>query len=149
MMSFEKLLQQMLPTQADNYFSETVSAERSYTKMPDVDGVTSQKSPVLDDPEIFPEYPKTGPLARYRQDATFDWKKLKLMVEDEDGLLLRKKIWGLARQHPVFQRTMSDSLTMDEQRHLATKRMMLGHQQLFFGVDEVSTTNMIGVQFKV
>lgn len=134
------MLKQTVPTKLtdrDNHFSQVNNTEKK--TMPGASSAADKKQGILSDPEIFPELPNTGPLARYRQNATFDWRKLKLMVEDEASLLMRKKIWGFAQSHPVFQKSMSDRLTMDEQRHLATKRMMLGHQQLFFGVDDVKS----------
>lgn len=134
MIPYEWMLRRMLsttkPTDPDNHFSQIDN------NMPGEDKQVVG-SEIFADKEIFPEYPTTGPLAKYRQNATFDWRKLKLMVEDEEALLMRKKIWGFARKHPVFQKSMTDRLTMDEQRHLATKRMMLGHQQHFFGIDDV------------
>lgn len=134
MSSYEQMLRQMLlPNEPDNYFSQSSSSNQ------DIDIMPGQMAPeILADKDIFPDFSNTGPLAKYRQNATFDWKKLKLLVEDEEALLLRKKIFDFARQHPVFQKSMTDSLTVDEQRHVATKRMMLGHQQLFYGVDDVS-----------
>jgi hypothetical protein len=37
---------------------------------------------MVQDNELFPDFP-SGPLDLYRKQASFDWKKLKLFLEDE------------------------------------------------------------------
>jgi len=37
---------------------------------------------MVQDNELFPDFPP-GPLDLYRKQASFDWKKLKLFLEDE------------------------------------------------------------------
>lgn len=41
---------------------------------------------------VFKDFPP-GPLDRYRKQATFDWKKLKMYMEDETLLKLKVKIF--------------------------------------------------------
>lgn len=38
------------------------------------------------DKSFIPDLPKGGPLAEYRKRATFDWKDLKLIFEEEQTL---------------------------------------------------------------
>lgn len=38
--------------------------------------------------EILPDFPN-GPLTFYRNQASFDWRKLKLTMEDEESLQLK------------------------------------------------------------
>lgn len=101
--------------------------------------------------EYLTDFP-AGPLDRYRKQATFDWKKLKLFIEDEklvafkvsvpfiyfvtikilpmpicSGLtylcfFFQYKVWKAIEDDPLFQHS-AHTLSLDEQRHLATKRM--------------------------
>ncbi|XP_063704626.1 peroxisomal acyl-coenzyme A oxidase 3 isoform X2 [Culicoides brevitarsis] len=95
-----------------------------------------QGEAIFENKDIFPDFPTTGPLAKYRSSATFDWKKLKLIIEDEEALLFRQRIFNFFRDHPYFVRKLEESLTMDQQRHLASKRMLVGFNEHFFGVDQ-------------
>ncbi|XP_012224250.1 peroxisomal acyl-coenzyme A oxidase 3 [Linepithema humile] len=57
----------------------------------------------------------SGPLDVYRKRATFDWKSFKLALEGEDDIRFQKKLWGLVKTHPAFQRS-TRQLTLDELR---------------------------------
>lgn len=98
----------------------------------------AQEPAIFQNKNIFPDFPKSGPLAKYRATASFDWRKLKLAIEDEDALRLREKIWSFFEKHPLFQKKIDQTLPMDEQRHIATKRMMIAYNEKFYDVDEVS-----------
>lgn len=58
----------------------------------------------FEDKYVFPDYPTTGPLAKYRQNSSFDWKKLRVIVDDEDILRVRHKAWRFMESHPLFDR---------------------------------------------
>ncbi|XP_044730843.1 peroxisomal acyl-coenzyme A oxidase 3-like [Chrysoperla carnea] len=64
---------------------------------------------------------KPGPLDRYRKQATFDWKKLKIFIESEEIIEYKAKIWQTLEENKLFQHTLNTP-TMDEQRKLTTKR---------------------------
>lgn len=120
MISFDRMLEVLIKD--PHHFSNKMSTEPALFK----------------EKAIFPDFPKTGPLAKYRADATFDWRRLKVAVEDEEALLLRNKIWSFCKQHPMFQKKIDETLSMDDQRHLATKRMLVGYKQRFYDIDDVS-----------
>lgn len=42
--------------------------------------------------QILPDWP-TGPLDYYRKQATFDWRKLKIIIEGEDCIRIKAKVW--------------------------------------------------------
>lgn len=83
----------------------------------------------------------------HRASSTFDWKKLKLIIEDEQALLLRQRIFNFVRDHPFFARH-NEELTMDQQRNIAVKRMIVAFKEKFFGVDQVIFT-YIKTKFKI
>lgn len=85
--------------------------------------------------DIFPDLPIDGPLAEYRKSATFDWKKMKLLLEDEAALELRAKVWKFMEKNKLFARDQKEQ-TLDEIRHLATKRMFSLYNERLYGIEE-------------
>ena len=55
----------------------------SKNKMPGVEGPIE---------EVLPDWP-AGPLDYYRQQASFDWRKMKLLIEGEDCVRFKAKVW--------------------------------------------------------
>ena len=49
---------------------------------------SSSKTKMVQDNELLPDFPP-GPLDLYRKQASFDWKKLKLFLEDESIIELK------------------------------------------------------------
>lgn len=90
----------------------------------------------MNDKIIFPDLPNHGPLARYRSAASFDWKKLKALVNDEEALILQSKVWSFMQNHREFQRD-SRVLTMDEARQTATRRMNVMYKEKLYGIEDV------------
>uniref|UniRef100_A0A2M4BF32 Acyl-coenzyme A oxidase n=1 Tax=Anopheles marajoara TaxID=58244 RepID=A0A2M4BF32_9DIPT len=95
----------------------------------------SEHGKLLDNKTYFPDPPARGPLTRYRQQATVDWRKVKLALNDEASLVLQHRVWSFASKHPLFVHP-NHVLTMDEERHLATKRMyVVQNERMFTLVD--------------
>ncbi|GAB0095270.1 Acyl-coenzyme A oxidase [Sergentomyia squamirostris] len=88
----------------------------------------------FEDKYIFPDFPK-GPLTPYRDAATFDWKQMKLLLEDAELLKYRYDIWKFMENHPLFAHPIK-SLTLDEERHLATKRQFVVFEKKFFTLEK-------------
>lgn len=63
-----------------------------------------------------------GPLDRYRRKATFAWKRLKLIMEGEDIIRFKNRVWHTLESDPLFEHSLTD-LTSEEQKHLAYKRL--------------------------
>ncbi|XP_055681517.1 peroxisomal acyl-coenzyme A oxidase 3 isoform X2 [Lutzomyia longipalpis] len=95
---------------------------------------TKSSDSIFDDKYIFPDFPK-GPLTEYRDAATFDWKKMKLILEDEEMLRYRYGIWKFMESHPLFAHP-SETLPLDEHRHITTKRQFMLHEKNFFTMDK-------------
>lgn len=58
-----------------------------------------------------------------------------MIIEDEESWDLRYKVWNFAEKNPLFART-HETLPLDEQRHLATKRMLTLFNEQFYGIQE-------------
>lgn len=57
------------------------------------------------------------------------------MVEDEESWKLRFKVWNFVKEHPLFARS-HETLPLDEQRKLATKKMFTLFNEKFYGIEE-------------
>ncbi|KAG8222250.1 hypothetical protein J437_LFUL001448 [Ladona fulva] len=71
--------------------------------------------------DLLPDFP-SGPLDRYRKKASFNWKNMRLIIEDESLLRLKMKIWNTLESDPLFHNPQR-SPTFDELRELTLKRM--------------------------
>ncbi|GAB6025232.1 acyl-Coenzyme A oxidase [Chamberlinius hualienensis] len=119
--------------QADNLASyhTTVSSgnERRATgaayPIPIIPEIPSQQQ--LDDvsQRIIPDMP-SGPLDVYRHKSSFNWKKLKYILEGKDSLLLEQKFWTFLQEDPIF-RPINGDASLDEIRKITfmrTKRLI-------------------------
>uniref|UniRef100_A0A182RJB7 Acyl-coenzyme A oxidase n=1 Tax=Anopheles funestus TaxID=62324 RepID=A0A182RJB7_ANOFN len=95
----------------------------------------SAQGKLLENKTFFPDLPSRGPLAPYRKQANIDWRKLKLSFHDETSLELQHRVWSFARKHPLFAHP-NHTLTMDEERHLATKRMYVVQNEKMFTLSD-------------
>ncbi|CAG5051017.1 unnamed protein product [Parnassius apollo] len=85
--------------------------------------------------EFFPDLP-SGPLDVYRKKATFDWRRMKLVYDTLTTLKLKNDIWNFMREHPLFRHTEA-TLSLDEQRHITTKRMYAIYSQNFVPLEKL------------
>jgi len=85
-----------------------------------------------------------GPLQIYRNKSSFDWRRLKLIIEDEESWNLRYKFYNFVIDHPLFARG-HEELSIDEQRHNATRQMFaLFNEKLFVFEDYVKRPDLLG-----
>ncbi|CAG9862004.1 unnamed protein product [Phyllotreta striolata] len=70
---------------------------------------------------VFRNLP-VGPLTPYRNRAKCDWRKLKLIFEDEDLLKVKLFVWKTLEKDPLFHRSIVESTT-DEKKRLAAVRL--------------------------
>lgn len=83
--------------------------------------------------DIFPDlHLLNGPLKAYREKSSFDWRKLRLIVNDEDAWSLMYETWNFLEKHPLFARTR-ETLPMDEYRQLTMKRSFTLFNEDIFG----------------
>ncbi|GAB0095269.1 Acyl-coenzyme A oxidase [Sergentomyia squamirostris] len=88
----------------------------------------------FEDKYIFPDLPK-GPLTPYRDAATFDWKQMKLLLENAELLKYRYDIWKFMENHPLFAHPIK-SLTVDEERHITTMRQFVILNKKFYSLEK-------------
>lgn len=92
---------------------------------------------ILDDKEIFPDFVH-GPLTKYRKLSSFDWKKLKLVLWDEELLEHNYNILRFLRDDPILSDTYYNDRTLDEQVHLSYKKMFILQNSSFYTEESVS-----------
>jgi len=76
-----------------------------------------------------------GPLKEYRKNSTFDWRKVKLIVEDEETWQLRFKFWNFLQSNTLFAKSATTP-SLDEQRRLANQRMFAIASEGVYGVED-------------
>ncbi|KAH8263459.1 hypothetical protein KR044_009283 [Drosophila immigrans] len=104
-----------------------------YSKEKDVE-VTN----IYEDKKIFPGF-RSGPLDEYRDKASFCYKRLNVLLEGEDHIRLKHKVWQWMEKHPDFQREPEEA-SLERTRELANKRHHLLWEQKFFDIDQFLTT---------
>ncbi|CAG4913326.1 unnamed protein product [Colias eurytheme] len=98
-----------------------------------------RSSKLLDDDELvkyFPDLP-SGPLDSYRKKASFNWRRMKLVYDNLATIKIKHDIWNFMRNHPLFQHS-DTPLSMDEQRHLAVKRMYAYYNEQFATLEKIA-----------
>ncbi|XP_032591643.1 peroxisomal acyl-coenzyme A oxidase 3 isoform X2 [Drosophila grimshawi] len=100
---------------------------------------------IYEDTKIFPAF-RGGPLAEYREKASFCYKRMNVLLEGEEHIRLKHKVWQWMEEHPDFQRE-PEAPSLERTRELANKRHHLIWEQRFFGVDEYLTTPHLMLAF--
>ncbi|KAL0272768.1 UNVERIFIED_CONTAM: hypothetical protein PYX00_005616 [Menopon gallinae] len=72
-------------------------------------------------PLTIPDLP-SGPLDVYRKQASFDWKKMRIYMEDEKLLRVKMELFEYLEKTSLFQRTTS-VLSLDDNRRITSMRM--------------------------
>lgn len=71
---------------------------------------------------LLPDWPE-GPLTEHRRTATFDWRKMKILLDGEDVVRYKAQVWAILERDPLFNRPPWEELTRDEFRKLTFLRM--------------------------
>ncbi|TDG43363.1 hypothetical protein AWZ03_010231 [Drosophila navojoa] len=74
------------------------------------------------DTSFIPDLPTGGGLAVYRKRANFDWKRLRLIFETEQGLRIKYNVWRRLESDPLFAHA-SRTLPMDEQKRVVAMQV--------------------------
>ncbi|XP_013777945.1 peroxisomal acyl-coenzyme A oxidase 3-like [Limulus polyphemus] len=82
--------------------------------------MTGQKNLTLE--EVLPDFPP-GPLHEYRQKASFNWRKMKVLMEGEDMIRVKFKVWKSLEADPLFAHTPTEELSREKYRQLCFRRM--------------------------
>ncbi|XP_075969995.1 acyl-CoA oxidase 3 [Anticarsia gemmatalis] len=85
--------------------------------------------------ELIPDLP-SGQLDNYRKLASFDWRRMKLVYETLGTIKLKQKIWEFMEGHPLFKHAEASKL-LDEERHIATKRMYTIFNETFLPFEKI------------
>lgn len=72
--------------------------------------------------DVLPDF-TPGPLDRYRSKASFDWRQMKLIVEGEEVIRFKHKVWNAFASDPLFSRNPWDDLPREEERRRTTLRL--------------------------
>lgn len=72
--------------------------------------------------QLLPDWPE-GPLTEYRSRATFDWRKMKCLMDGEEVVTFKAKVWQILEKDPLFNRKPWEELERDEFRKLTFQRM--------------------------
>ncbi|XP_071501101.1 peroxisomal acyl-coenzyme A oxidase 3-like [Diadema antillarum] len=84
---------------------------------------------------VLPDMP-AGPLDRYRENASFDWKLLKVAFEGEDSIRYHYKIWRTLENDPLFQHS-ERPLTMKEARALVFRQLKQLNRYNFISMESI------------
>lgn len=90
------------------------------------------KKPIMD---ILKDWP-IGPLTKYREQASFDWRKLRISIEGEDAIRFKDRVWSFFKKHDVFSCSL-ETLPLDEQRKIAQRRMRVFNTGKFMSLPEI------------
>uniref|UniRef100_A0A1L8DZ18 Acyl-coenzyme A oxidase n=1 Tax=Nyssomyia neivai TaxID=330878 RepID=A0A1L8DZ18_9DIPT len=76
-------------------------------------------------PELnfIPDWP-AGPFDTFRQNKKFDFRQLKIVLEDINSLRLKYKVWRMLESEPLFAKPKTTP-SVDEQKKIAAQQMML------------------------
>lgn len=71
---------------------------------------------------LLPDWPQ-GPLTEFRRRATFDWRQMKILLDGEDVVSFKAKVWNILEKDPLFNREPWEELTRDQYRKLTFLRI--------------------------
>lgn len=71
---------------------------------------------------LLPDWPE-GPLSDYRRRATFDWRQMKVLLDGEDVVTFKAKVWNILEKDPLFNRKPWEEPTREEYRLLTFLRI--------------------------
>ncbi|XP_034938028.1 peroxisomal acyl-coenzyme A oxidase 3 isoform X2 [Chelonus insularis] len=69
------------------------------------------------------DLPPGGALAEYRKQASFCWKRLRLVLEDPEKLRLKINIWKAMEEDPEFHPPHNVTPSIDEQKRRAARQL--------------------------
>ncbi|XP_050545709.1 peroxisomal acyl-coenzyme A oxidase 3-like isoform X3 [Daktulosphaira vitifoliae] len=77
-----------------------------------------------------------GPLDKYRNKSTIDWKKMKVFIETEQILRFKMRAWNYFESNPLFKHE-NETPSLDEQRKMALLRMYDILEKNLFPFEEI------------
>lgn len=86
--------------------------------------------------EHIPDLP-SGRLDKYREQASFDWRRMKLIADTLKTIKFRNEIWSFMENHPLFKHTEATRV-LDGERHIAIKRMYTIYNERFLPFEKMA-----------
>ncbi|XP_070504426.1 peroxisomal acyl-coenzyme A oxidase 3-like [Chironomus tepperi] len=103
--------------------------------------------PIFSRKDIFPDlHLLDGPLKPYRFNSSFDWRKMKLIVDSAATWDVKFRVWNFMEGHPLFKRS-HETLPMDEQRRLASKQVFTLYNEKLYGMQEYIENPELSVKY--
>lgn len=84
---------------------------------------------------LLPDF-QAGPLDFYRQKASFNWKRMKVLLESEEVIQFQKKVWKILEGDPLFHQAPTAELTRQECIHLCFQQHKRLMEYEFFTEEE-------------
>uniref|UniRef100_A0A663DK26 Acyl-coenzyme A oxidase n=1 Tax=Aquila chrysaetos chrysaetos TaxID=223781 RepID=A0A663DK26_AQUCH len=70
---------------------------------------------------LLPDFPK-GPLCKYRKKASFNWKEMAVLLDGEDIIQLKNRIFSALESDPLFARCPGEDLCREKYQELTFLR---------------------------
>lgn len=130
----------MNSTSTNNRTSVTNSNEKDEDLIPNLNltcaGFDTSDPDLIND--VIADLPPGGPLAKYREKASFNWKKLKFFLDGEDIIRWRNSVFATLEQDPIFDRCQESNMPIGKKRELTFLRSrrlfeynLLSEEQIF------------------
>lgn len=86
--------------------------------------------------QYFPDLP-SGPLEKFRKRASFDWRRMKFIYDNFNTIKLKHEFYTFMENHTLFHHS-DVTPSLDEQRHIATKRMYAIYNENFLPFEKIA-----------
>ena len=102
----------------------------------------NEKASDLQLSDILKDHP-SGPLDVYRSKASFDWKRLKVILEGEDIIRFKHHVWSCFESDPLFAQKPWDEYTRHEERKLTFLRLKRLFEYNFVSEEDMITNPLL------
>jgi acyl-CoA oxidase len=92
--------------------------------------------------ELISDWP-SGPLSDYRRMASFNWKRMKLLIEGEECIRFKSKVWQILEKDPLFHQRPEQEMTREEERKITFLRMKRLLEYQFLSEEEFMVNPML------
>lgn len=96
--------------------------------------------------DMMPDLPMDGPLGEYRRQASFNWRDLKLVVEGEEVIRFKNKIFRTLESDPIFAIRPDDEHSREELREITFKKFKRLMEYNLFSDDEFMSNPLLTQQ---
>lgn len=93
--------------------------------------------------ELIADLPPGGPLATYRERASFNWKKMKFFLDGEDIIRWRNSVFATMEQDPLFDRSQETNMPIGKKRELTFLRIRRFFEYNFLTEEQIFENPML------